>query len=83
MKHYSKAIQSVQLKKNRTQDLHFRHRFTISMNYAVLGRLPKRLSPWSRTQTFSALSSNPYNFRHYDLTHFAMYITGKQVPLKV
>jgi len=26
------------------------------------------------------MNSNPFNFRHYDLTHFAMYITGKQVP---
>jgi len=26
------------------------------------------------------MSSNPYNLRHYDLSHFALYITGKQVP---
>jgi hypothetical protein len=24
--------------------------------------------------------SNPIKFRHYDLEHFAMYVSGKQIP---
>ena len=26
------------------------------------------------------MSSNPFYFRHYDLNHFALYVSGKQVP---
>ena len=32
------------------------------------------------TDFLGTMNSNPFNFRHYVLTHFAMYITGKQVP---
>jgi len=56
---------------------------SLSMINAILGRLPKRLIiTMVKNQTLSALSSNPYNFRQYDLTHFALYITGMQVPPK-
>ena len=26
------------------------------------------------------MDSNPYNFRHYDLENFAMYVSGRQIP---
>ena len=26
------------------------------------------------------MDSNPYNFRHYDIDNYAMYINGKQIP---
>ena len=26
------------------------------------------------------MDSNPYNHRHYDLNHFALYINGRQIP---
>jgi len=57
---------------------------SLSMNNAVLGRLPKRLiiTIVKNTYFLGSMTSNPFNFRHYDLTHFAMYITGKQVPPK-
>ena len=53
---------------------------TLSMNNAVLGRLPKRLiiTMIKNTDFLGTMSSNPYNLRHYDLTHFAWCITGKQ-----
>jgi len=52
------------------------------MNNAVLGQLPKRLiiTMVKNTDFLGSMPSNPFNIRHYDLTHFAMYITGKQVP---
>lgn len=25
-------------------------------------------------------TSNPFNFRHFNLTHFVMYVNGKQIP---
>ena len=55
---------------------------SLSMDNAVLGRLPKRLiiTMVKNTVFLGSMSSNPFNFRHYDLAHFAMYITGKQVP---
>jgi len=55
---------------------------SLSMDNEVLGRLPKRLITTmdKNTDFLGSMSSNPFNFRHYDLTYFAMYITGKQVP---
>ena len=55
---------------------------SLSMNNVVLGRLPKRviITMFKNTDFLGTINSNPFNFRHYDLTHFAMYITGKQVP---
>ena len=54
---------------------------SLSIDNAVLGQLPKRLiiTMVKNTDFLGSMSSNPLNFRHYNLTHFAMYITGKQV----
>jgi hypothetical protein len=27
-----------------------------------------------------SVNTNPYNFRHYDLNYFALYVNGKQIP---
>ena len=55
---------------------------SLSMDNAVLGRLTKRLivTTIRNTDFLGSMSSNPFNFLHYDLTHFAMYVNGKQVP---
>ena len=57
---------------------------SLSIDNAVLGRLPKHviITMAKNTDFLGSMSSNPFNFRHYDLTHYAMYITGKQVPQK-
>ena len=51
----------------------------ISINNAVLGMLPKRLiiSMVKNTDFLGSRDSNPYNFRHYDLTNFTMYLNGR------
>jgi hypothetical protein len=47
-----------------------------------LGRLPKRLlSAMVKNDEFlGTVSTNPYTFRQNNLTHFVMYINGRQVP---
>jgi hypothetical protein len=32
------------------------------------------------TNFFGSIDTNPYLFRHHDLTHFTMYVNGKQIP---
>ena len=32
------------------------------------------------TDFLGTLSTNPFYFRHYDLNHFALYVSGKQAP---
>ena len=57
---------------------------SLSLDNAVLVRLLKRLiiTRVKNTDFLGSMSSNPFNFRHYDLTHIAMYITGNEVPQK-
>ena len=54
----------------------------LSINNAVLGAVPKRLifTMLRNTDFLGSRNSNPYNFRHYDLTSFTMYVNGKQIP---
>jgi len=51
----------------------------LSINNAVLGALPKRLifTKVKNTEFLGSKDSNPYNFRHYDLTSFTMYVNGR------
>jgi hypothetical protein len=44
--------------------------------------LPKRLifTMVKNTDFLGSRNSNPYNFRHYDQTNFAMYLNGRQIP---
>jgi len=32
------------------------------------------------TDLLGSRDSNPYNFRHYNLTSFTMYVNGRQIP---
>ena len=52
------------------------------MDNVVLGALPKRLifTMVKNTDFLGSMDSNPYNFRHYDLENFAMYVNGRQNP---
>jgi len=34
------------------------------------------------TDFLGSMDSNPYNFRHYDLENFAMYVNNRQIPPK-
>jgi len=54
----------------------------LSINNAVLGALPKRLifTMVKNTDFLGSRNSNPYNFRHYDLTSFTMYVNDGQIP---
>jgi len=55
---------------------------SLSINNVVLGRLPKRLifTMVKNTDFLGTMSTNPFNFHHFDLNHFAMYFNGRQVP---
>jgi len=54
---------------------------SLSMDNAVLGILPKRLIfTMVKTHILGSMDSNPYNFRHYNVDNFAMYVNGRQVP---
>ena len=54
----------------------------ISINEAVLDMLPKRLifTMVKNTDFLGSRDTNPYNFRHYDLTNVTMYVNGRQIP---
>ena len=55
---------------------------SVSLDNAVLGVLPKRLifAMIKNTDFLGSMDSNPYNFRHYNLENFAMYVSGRQIP---
>ena len=52
-----------------------------SIDNAVLGPLPKRLLfTMINTDFNGSLDTNPYKFRHYDISEFSMYVNGRRVP---
>jgi hypothetical protein len=55
---------------------------SISLDNLVLGKLPKRIlfTMIKNTDMLGTLDSNPFNFRHYDLQHFSLYVNGRQYP---
>ena len=55
---------------------------SLSMDNAVLGPIPKRLlfTIAKNTDFLGSLDTNPFNFRHYNLSSFVMFVNGKQVP---
>ena len=57
---------------------------SLSIDNAVLGILPKRLifTMVKNTDFLGSMDSNPYNFRHYNIENFAMYVNGRQIPRK-
>ena len=48
----------------------------------VLGPIPKRIlfTVVKNTDFLGSMATNPFNFRHYDLDSFALYVNGKQIP---
>jgi hypothetical protein len=55
---------------------------SLSIDNAILGSLPKRIAftMLKNTDFLGSLDSNPYNFRHYNLNYFSLFVNGKQYP---
>ena len=55
---------------------------SLSMDNAVLGHLPKRLlfTMVKNTNYLGSVSTNPYNFSHYDISYFVLHVNGRQEP---
>jgi hypothetical protein len=55
---------------------------SLSIDNAVIGTIPKRLlfTMVNNTDFLGSFDTNPYNFRHYGLNYFALYVNGKQIP---
>jgi len=53
-----------------------------SIDNAVLGTIPKRLlfTMVKNTEYFGSVTTNPYHFRHFNLSSFALNVNGRQVP---
>jgi len=53
-----------------------------SIDNAVLGPLPKRLllTMIKNTDFNGSAETNPYKFRHYDISEFSLYVNGRRVP---
>ena len=54
----------------------------MSIDNLVLGPIPKRIyfTMVKNTDFLGSMATNPFNFRHYDLDSFALYVNGKQIP---
>ena len=55
---------------------------SLSIDNAVLGPIPKRLllTMVKNSDLNGSLDSNPFNLKHYDINHFTLFVSGKQVP---
>jgi hypothetical protein len=55
---------------------------SVSIDNAILGPLPKRIliTMLKNKEFLGSVDSNPYNFRHYKVSNFAMYVNSKQIP---
>ena len=55
-----------------------------SIENTVVGPRPKRLlfSMIKITDFNGSVDTNPYKFRHYDISEFSMYVIGRRVPSK-
>jgi len=55
---------------------------SLSIDNLVLGPIPKRIlfTMVKNTDFLGSMTTNPFNFRHYDLDSFALYVNGKQIP---
>ena len=58
---------------------------SLSIDNAVLGPIPKRLlfTMVKNSDLNGSLDTNPYNLRHYDISHFTLFMNGRQVPNEV
>ena len=55
---------------------------SLSIDNLVLGHFPKRIlfTMIKNTDFLGSMATNLFNFRHYDLDSFPLYVNGKQVP---
>jgi hypothetical protein len=55
---------------------------SLSIDNAVIGTLQKSLlfTMVKNTDFLGSMNTNLYNFRHYDLNYFTLYVNGKQIP---
>jgi hypothetical protein len=55
---------------------------SISIDNLVMGTLPKRVlfTMIKNTDMLGTINSNPFNFQHYNLQHFSMFVNGRQYP---
>ena len=55
---------------------------SLSIYQAVIERIPKRLlfTMIANTDFFGTINTNPYNFQHFGLRTFVMYVNGRQIP---
>jgi len=53
---------------------------SLSIDNAVLGRVPKRLlfTVVNNADFIGTIDTNPYKFRHYDISDFSLFVNGKQ-----
>jgi len=55
---------------------------SFSIDQAVIGRIPKRLlfTMIANTDFLGTINTNAYNFQHFGLRTFVMYVNGRQIP---
>ena len=55
---------------------------SLSIDNANLGRFPKRLlfTMVKNANFIGTIDTNPYKFRHYDISDFSLFVNGKQYP---
>jgi len=55
---------------------------SLSIDQAVIGRIPKRLLYTMRANTdfLGTINTNPYNFQHFGLRTFVMYVNCRKIP---
>jgi hypothetical protein len=53
-----------------------------SIDQAVIGPIPKRLlfTMIANTDFLGTINTNPFNFQHFGLRTFVMYVNGRQIP---
>ena len=57
---------------------------SLSIDNAVLGLVPKRLlfTMVKNADFIGTMDTNPYKFRHYDISDFLIFVNGRQYPNK-
>jgi hypothetical protein len=55
---------------------------SLSMDNAVLGSLPKSLlfTLIKNKDFLGSMDTNPFQFHHYDISYFSLYVNSKQIP---
>ena len=55
---------------------------SLSIDNAALGHVPKRLlfTMVKNADLIDTIETNPYKFRHYDISDFSLFVNGKQYP---